>query len=162
MNKLKEVAEKYIGQTEISGNKGFNDKKFEKKLKEVGWDVGLAWCSFFAEACAKEAYPEKVKELDKLFSGSATATYKNFELAGYKVSQTPEVGNLAVWRYGNTWKGHIGIVVETTDTNYKTVEGNTNDGKGRECYIVAKHSHSLFAPLQPAGLNLIGFINPVK
>ena len=39
MNKLKEVAEKYIGQTEISGNKGFNDKKFEKKLKEVGWGV---------------------------------------------------------------------------------------------------------------------------
>ena len=44
MSNVVEIARKYLGQTEISGNKGFNDKLFEKRMKDVGWLPGLA-CS---------------------------------------------------------------------------------------------------------------------
>ena len=33
--KIVETARKYIGQTEVPGNMGFNDKVFQKKMEEV-------------------------------------------------------------------------------------------------------------------------------
>lgn len=159
--KVVEIAKSYIGKTETVNNSGFTDKEFESKMKETGWSKSLSWCAFFTELVWKEAMPEHKDELNKLFSGSATATYKNFDLSdNWKTGATPKPGALAVWRYGNGWQGHIGIVTEVTATTFKSVEGNTNDKGGREGYIVALKNRVIKGKYQPKGLNLIGFVYP--
>ena len=40
MKTVIEVAKSYIGQKEIKGNKGFEDKVFEKRMKAVGFQSG--------------------------------------------------------------------------------------------------------------------------
>jgi len=153
------IARKYLGQRETPNNSGFKDKAFEKKMTEVGWSKSLAWCSYFAELVWKEAFPEKKKEFDKLFSGSATATFKNFELAKWKVGGIPKPGALVVWRYGNGWQGHIGIVSTVRDNGiFTSIEGNTNAAGGREGIEVAEKVRNHLAPYTANGLNIIGFI----
>lgn len=160
MSKVVLIARKYVGQTEKPANSGFNDADFEKKMKAVGWLKGQAWCAYFCELVCREALPEKDAELAKLFSASAVKTYENFKEAG-RVSDTPRPGYLAVWRYGNGWQGHIGVVTEVlTEKLFSTIEGNTNAIGGREGYIVARKSRYLNKPFAPKGLNLIGFITP--
>jgi len=161
---IADIALKYVGETEKPNNSGFNDADFEKRMKETGWVKGASWCAYFCELVWKEAYkssPETVA-LDKLFSGSATANYKNFDLAhGWEVGQTPKIGALSVWRHGNGWQGHIGIVTGIGQNGaYNTIEGNTNDVGGREGYIVAKKTRHLNQPYSATGLNLIGFVYP--
>ncbi len=163
-DKIKEVALKYIGKTEKPNNAGFNDADFEKRMRDVGFITGASWCAFFCELVYKEAYGNKyTNELNTLFSGSATATFKNFNLAksnGWQTGTEPKIGALAVWSHGNSWQGHIGIVVEENSVSFKSVEGNTNDVGGREGYIVAKKSRITKAVYSAKGLNLIGFIYP--
>jgi len=159
------IAKKYIGQTETQNNSGFNDKLFEQRMKDTGWIKGASWCSFFCELVWKEAYVGTpiFNEIEKLFSGSATATFKNFDLAkssGWETGQTPKPGALAVWRLGNGWQGHIGIVIDVHQGKFSTIEGNTNDKGGREGYIVANKMRVLGGKYQPNGLNLIGFVYP--
>ena len=36
------IANKYIGQTETQNNSGFNDKLFEKRMKDTGWIKGAS------------------------------------------------------------------------------------------------------------------------
>lgn len=159
-----EVAIKYIGQTEKPGNMGFNDEEFEAKMKAVGFKRSHAWCAYFAELVFKEAYPEKFKELDKLFSASAVKTYKNFRDAGYPMHNTPEKDCLVIWQMHKNgkpqWQGHAGIVVRVEPNNwiFESVEGNTNDGGGREGYIVAMRSRRHLAKVDN-GLKVLGFIS---
>ena len=163
-NKIAEIAKGYIGKTETPNNSGFTDKKFETKMTEVGWNKSLAWCSFFCElvwneACSDINLRAKIK---KLFSGSATTTYKNFELdKTFKVGQIPTVGAVAIWRHGSGWQGHAAIVTEiVSKTEFKSVEGNTNDKGGREGYIVALKTRKTNNPFSEKSLNIVGFIYP--
>lgn len=157
------VAEKYVGQTEKPGNSGFNDADFERKMEQVGWQKGQAWCSYFAELVCKESYPELFDELNKLFSASAVTTFRNFSNADYHITKFPVVGTVVVWqRFKNgkaDWAGHVGICSEViSPRQFISIEGNTNDKGGREGYIVA-------AKLRPVALNvydglrLLGFID---
>ncbi len=156
--KIAQTAKTYIGQTEKPLNSGFTSDSFEKKMKAVGWQKKQAWCSYFCELVCKEAMPELTQILDKLFSASATETWKNFDIA-QMTSETPKIGSLAVWRFGNGWSGHIGIVSQVIDlNNFVTIEGNTNDGGSREGYIVCEKKRKMNKVFQPKGLNLIGFI----
>jgi hypothetical protein len=156
---LAKVATKYIGKTETPNNSGFSDKEFQKRMEQVGWSIGQSWCAYFTELCAIEAFPSLKDELTKLFSASATATWKNFQI-DKKTSITPKVGSLAVWRYGNGWQGHIGVVSKIVDDKtFESIEGNTNDKGGREGYIVTPRTRKIGSKYSSAGLNLIGFIN---
>lgn len=165
--KIVETARKYIGQTEVPGNMGFNDKVFQNKMEEVGFVKGHAWCAYFAELVWKEAYTALgmmaiVKDLDELFSASATNTYANMKAyPGSVAGKLPVPGSLAVWKYGQGWQGHIGIVTDVTDTTFNSVEGNTNDKGGREGYIVWEHTRQRIFTNNTSGLNLIGFIHPL-
>lgn len=164
--KIVQVAVSFIGQTEISGNKGFKDKDFENRMRDVGWDTGLAWCSFFAEMCWVNAYAqndEVKKRLAQLFSGSATTTYKNFDLNKiFKTStDTPVVGAVAIYRHGNGWQGHAAIVEKILDNATQNIEGNTNAAGGREGIEVARKVRPIKAEYKPNGLNLVGFIHPL-
>jgi surface antigen len=161
-DKIVTIAKSYIGKTEKANNSGFNDAIFEQRMKETGWVKGASWCSYFAELVWSEAYKgtELESEVKSTFNGSATATYKNFDLAKWTVSKVPQIGALAVWRHGSGWQGHIGIVVDVAELSFKTVEGNTNDKGGREGYIVALKNRSIKTFYQANGLNLIGFVYP--
>lgn len=157
-----EVATKYIGQTEKPGNMGFNDSEFESKMKAVGFQPTHAWCAYFTELVFKEAYPEKAKELDKLFSASAVQTFRNFKNALYPVSNVPKKGNLVIWQTQKNGvpqaTGHAGIVGPVKDNwIFESIEGNTNDGGGREGYIVARRTRKHIADVKD-GLKVLGFV----
>jgi hypothetical protein len=173
------TALKYLGQTELKNNSGFKDKQLEKRMSEVGWKMGESWCAYFAELVWKEAYDsyemknDISKELlDKLFSGSSTQTHKNFDQSNFitrnqtnknLLQKVPVPGALAIWRYGNDWTGHTGIVLEPIgNAAFISIEGNTNDDGAREGYEVAKRIRKLNAPFSENGLNLIGFIYPLQ
>lgn len=160
-NRIVEVARQYLNQQEISGNKGWIDKGFEAKMREVGWQPTHSWCCYFTELVAKESFkdnPDTVKALGRLFQASCTATYANFSGSSlFKVGKVPKVGSLIVWRLGQGWKGHIGIVESIKDGVMTTIEGNTNLSGSREGTHVLRKTRKLVWTNGP-GLNLVGFI----
>jgi hypothetical protein len=169
---LAEVANQYIGKTETPNNSGFKDANFEKRMKEVGWLKGQAWCAYFAELCVIEwAKANKrsdiVKVATQIFSGSSTKTFKNADLYAkanpdgiVKVSAKPIPNSVAIYRYGNGWQGHTTICtsVDSIKSTTSNVEGNTNDVGGREGYIVARKTRKTNAPYTAKGLNIVGYI----
>lgn len=163
MNKVVEIATKYIGQTEKPGNMGFNNADFERKMKAVGFQATHAWCAYFAELVFKEAYPEKFAELDKLFSASAVQTFKNFSNAAYPINELPREGNLVIWQMMKAgkaqWQGHAGIVASVQENKwiFESIEGNTNDGGGREGYVVARRTRKTLKEVND-GLKIMGFV----
>lgn len=164
MNKAVEVALKYIGEKELPNNMFDPNDDFGKKMKAVGHQDGNAWCALFAELVFKEAYPEKFKEFDKLFSASAVQTYKNFEAAAYPINNLPHVGNLVIWQLMKDgkpqWQGHAGIVhslKEGSSWEFKSIEGNTNEAGGREGVTVALKDRKTLASVWE-GLKVLGFI----
>ena len=157
-----EVARQYIGQTEKPGNMGFNDATFEKKMQEVGFQKGHAWCSYAVELWFKEAYPERFDELDKLFSGSTIQTFRNFRDAAYPIDHVPVVNHLVIWQMMKEGKpqptGHAGIVSEVKSSwEFKSIEGNTNSHGGREGFEVAEKERKVLATVVN-GLKVLGFI----
>jgi hypothetical protein len=157
-----DIAAKYIGETEKPGNMGFTDEDFELKMKSVGFQKSHAWCAYFAELCFKEAFPEKYTELDALFSAGTVQTFKNFRNSAYLIGNIPHAGDLVIWQTMKDGKpqttGHAGIVSEVvSNTDFWSIEGNTNDGGGREGYIVAKKARRVI-PNVTNGLKILGFI----
>jgi hypothetical protein len=172
---LSEVAKQYIGKTEKPNNSGFNDVTFEKKMRDVGFVTGHAWCAYFAELCVIEwakaiKRPDIVKAATQIFSGSSTATYKNADLYAQansngciRVGKKHTPNSIAIYRYGNGWQGHT-VIVESTKSVpprliARNIEGNTNDVGGREGYIVAVKNRNNLAPFSAKGLNFVGYIN---
>lgn len=169
MSKVTEIALKYVGQKELPNNVFDPNSDFGKKLHAVGQRDGDAWCALFCEMVFKEAYPEKFKELDKLFSASAVQTYKNFthkeKGLGYMNHALPKEGCLVIWQMYKEgvaqWQGHAGIVIsveaQPNHWIFKSVEGNTNDAGGREGVTVAIKERKVLAKVWN-GLKVMGFI----
>lgn len=157
------AAKSIVGQQEQPGNSGFKDPEFEKKMKDTGWKKGEAWCAYTGEEIWKQAFTKDnplYPELDKLFSGSAVKTFENFSKSEhFKTGDAPRPGALAIWRHGKGWQGHLGVVIEVMpDNKFKTVEGNTNSGGGREGIEVAIKTRKTGLPFAAKGLNLLGFV----
>lgn len=164
-NKIANIAAKYLGQSEKPNNSGFHDAVFEMRMRQVGWQKSQAWCAYFAEMVYKEAYEstQYIFEVNKYCSASATTTYKNFDIAkNWQVSQTPQIGALAVWRHGISWQGHIGIVSSVFEDKFTCIEGNTNNSGGREGIEVAEKTRKLDFTVKENALNLIGFVIPLQ
>lgn len=161
--RILEVAASYLGQEEKSGNRGWKDPEFEAKMKAVGWQPTHSWCCYFTELVAKEAFADdevKLKAFDRLFQPSCTATFANFKGSSlFKTGTEPRKGALAVWRLGDGWKGHIGVVDKVMGNWMMTIEGNTNVAGSREGTHVMRKRRSRWIPkTNGSGLNLIGFI----
>lgn len=157
-----EIAEKYVGQKEIKGNMGFVDADFDRKMREVGFQDGHAWCAYAAELVFKEAYPERFDEFDKLFSASAVQTFKNAQRLGYKISPTPIKGALVIWQKIKAgvpqWQGHAGICGNVVDGwIFESYEGNTNPAGSREGERFAKKNRKHLAYVNN-GLRILGFV----
>lgn len=170
-DKIIQIAHDFIGEKEKPNNSGFKNPEFETRMAQVGWSQGEAWCASFAKLVWLEAYknePKRIAEIQKLFSKSATQTYRNFDNSDWKTQTTegkpiltPQEGALVVWRMGNTWTGHIGIVCKVISaTEFETIEGNTDAAGGREGIEVAHRRRFVTRTFDPAGFNLLGFILP--
>lgn len=159
--KIVETAQKYIGQQEKRGNRGWMDPAFEAAMRQVGWQPTHSWCCYFTELVAKEAFgrgSQQWKAFDKLFQPSCMATYANFSGSSlFKVGKVPRPGALMVWRHGQGWKGHIGVVETVKDGVVTTIEGNTNNAGSREGTHVLRKTRRV-AWTNGLGLNLVGFI----
>lgn len=158
--KVIDTARKYLGQKELTGNKFDNNTELGKRLHEAGQKDGEAWCAYLGEAVCTEAYPEKAKDLQKLFSASAVQTFKNFVAADFTVTAVPFPGALVVWRrYQDAkpmWQGHLGIVTEVTPGGFKSVEGNSNAQGSRDSDSVVENTRT--EKYNPDGLTVMGFI----
>jgi hypothetical protein len=156
-----DIAKKYVGQKELAGNVFTNESELGRKLHEAGQKNGEAWCAYLQEAIFCEAFPEKNKELRKLFSASAVQTFKNFKEAGYDCHERPKPGDIVIWqKYAEgkeTWQGHAGLVISVAqDGSFHTIEGNTNSTGGREGDTVAEKIRTNIR--KDNGLNVLGFV----
>lgn len=167
-DKIISIAQGYIGEQEILGNKGFKDQKFQKDMEAVGWSYGDAWCASFAKMVYLKAYQgsDLGRLLANLMNPSALGTYYNIAHEGtFKVSQEPERGAIVIFKEGTDhakFTGHAGIVTSANEHTFLSIEGNTGgtDPNIREGYIVAQKPHQLGLPPNPHGLNIVGFIIP--
>jgi hypothetical protein len=165
-DKIVQVALSYVGQREIGrNNAGFENPEFQKKLAEMGWHKGEAWCAYQGELIWKEAFGHDHPQyalLDKLFSASAVSSWSNFVNSNvFKTGKVPKPGALAIFRHGDSWKGHMTVVVpEITEKRFATVEGNSNNTGGRDGDLSVKSSRPLSFDFKPDGLNLLGFVYP--
>jgi len=163
--KIVEIALSFVGQQEIAGNMGFEDKRFQELMEECGWQEGQAWCAYFCELVWKQALKDEcdITVLDKLFAAGAVLTYNNFKKAGFCVNHKPEPGAIAIWQHWKNnephWTGHAGIVIDVLSSGeFKTVEGNTNSQGGREGIEVAEKIRKVTYDARN-GLVLKGFIH---
>ena len=160
-----EIARPYIGKKEKRGNSGFEDPQMEKDMREVGWQLGYAWCAGFIEMLAWKAYPEHKDKIKGLFVPSAVSTYRNLMGAGYKRTMFPELGAFVFWQKmedGNPlWTGHCGVVSEVINsTEFKSIEGNTSDSGSRNGDGVYENHRKVKLDIKD-GLKVIGFIKIV-
>lgn len=167
-DKIVSVAKSYVGNEEIQPNLGFKDSNFETKMKNVGWYKGAPWCAFLASLIWRESFSQLdtvgFPLVKKYADGSALDTYHNFANSKeFHVSKTPLVGAIVIWKEGNGPAGHAGIVVDIIDSHtIHTVEGNTNTDGSREGYIAAVKTRKIDGPVSSKGLNLVGFIYPIR
>lgn len=152
----------YVGKTEKSGNKGFNDAAFEKEMKSVGWYVGGAWCAFFVKLILTKAYrnnPELLKAVIKYCNGSAMQTFNNIKNSGVlEVGDVPMPGAVVIWKLGHGPSGHAAIVMSVSGNTMYCVEGNTNASGSREGDRVAQKPRTVKRDFQANGLNILGYI----
>jgi hypothetical protein len=157
------AARSIIGKREINGNAGFTDPAFQKRMQEVGWKKGEAWCAYTGEEIWKEAFTKDhalYNDIDKLFSASAIKTYENFSKSDkFKTGDEPKPGALVIWRHGSSWQGHLGVVTDVLyGDQFKSVEGNSNTGGSREGIEVVEKLRQLHQPHSLKGLNIEGFV----
>jgi CHAP domain len=166
-DKIISIAKSYIGEQEILGNKGFKDASFQKDMEAVGWKYGDAWCASFAKMVYLKAYAgtDLGRLLANLMNPSALGTYYNIAHEGTLVTQSsPVPGAIVIFKEGTDpakHEGHAGIVTDRMGNQFKSIEGNTSDRADiRDGYVVAEKLHILYQPLNPTGLNIVGFIIP--
>lgn len=170
-----EFAQHHVGFKEEPGNMGFKDPAFDTKMRQVGFENTWAWCAFFAELCwASPTYDGKWKVFTSIsdnFSANAVKTYHNFKndysgLFRTFVDGIPEPGDIVIWekrRGGEPVKkdiwtvGHAGIIESATETEFVSIEGNSNDAGGREGIEVARKIRT-YTYKKKDGLALKGFI----
>ena len=169
-NKVSEKAYSFVGETEIKGNKGFKNPIFWKLMNSVGFKVNDPWCMYFVELVWSKVYEELgakevVEKYSKIFSASATKTWRNFKKIKHPMGYTPKKGAIAIFQTYKKgvpfWTGHGVIVKDIEGLTIQTVEGNTRknvmdrDG-GSVCEKEYRNYESLFHVIN--GLRLLGFI----
>lgn len=167
-DKILQIARDYLGQDEKPGNSGWYDESFEAKMVARGWSEQEAWCAYFAELVWHEAYAgyrHIQKDIDRIFSGSAVQTFRNFQREiDWSVTQDFHPGCIVAfqrYREGQPhWSGHLAIGVEVVNDVLSSIDGNSNPTGGREGYTVARVKRVVnFKPVEN-GLVMLGFVHP--
>ena len=97
------------------------------------------WCAGFATTIYRQA-AESIGERPPVPFDDSCGSIGRRARSFSRLSQTPEVGGLFLLRdreSGRGW-GHVGIVVGIHGDAFETIEGNTNNGGGREGFEVER------------------------
>jgi len=115
-----------VGEKEIEGpNEGPDIRKY---MAAVNLGDGYPWCA----GMVRWAFDVVNRARPDVRSSAATDYVTGDSVPARKVVRGTEVvsaGALAIWRRGDTWRGHIGIVRSWQQQCGRTVEGNTSPGK---------------------------------
>jgi hypothetical protein len=113
-----------IGFGEIHGNN--LGEHVDNYAQAVGMRAPILWCAAFVYWCYLDACERS--DVVPLVKGSAGARRlcKNVLTAGGTKHEIPYTGDIALWSrgVGNTWKGHVGIVIGGNGGTFSTIEGN--------------------------------------
>lgn len=120
------VALQEVGVTETppGSNEG---ARIVEYMAAVGLSDGYPWCAGAVRWMMDQAGTAR----PKVRSAAATDYVTDASIEARRVLRgTRDVpdGSLAIWRRGDTWKGHIGIVRMWQKQCGRTVEGNTSPG----------------------------------
>ncbi len=121
-----DVALQEVGVTETppGSNEG---PRIADYMAAVGLSDGYPWCAGFARKMLDQAEANR----PDVRSAGATDYVTGASIDATSVLRGAEEvarGALAIWRRGDTWKGHIGIVRGWQQQCGRTVEGNTSPG----------------------------------
>jgi hypothetical protein len=164
--KIVEVAKRYVGKKEISGNKGWTDKEFQKEMKAMGWQYGQPWCMYLVKLIWRKAYQELYPDNAAIIAiinvnitgGSLDTAARVRKWKDFEFSQKPQVGAIAIWqKTSNTGHGAVVIGCPTNSRFIDTVEGNTNTAGGRDgdSSMIKKRDLEM-----KSSLHLLGFVIP--
>lgn len=149
------LARSFIGKTETANN----DAPWLETLMHAGgnpgqWVKGEPYCiaallAIFDMACSAEG-----SKPFPIAASAASQTFYDNAAAVKRTGDTPEVGDIVIFRFGATWQGHAGLVTNVVKDDkgvpvaIDTIEFNTSPNKtpnttpnaerdGQGCY--AKH-----------------------
>lgn len=161
------TANEFLSTKNLNDSSEFNELIFQAKCSVFGWSLQFGASSVFCEICWKIAikgYSHDYNELDRLFSPSPVATHANFSgNPNYKTGNIPEPGAIVVWKRGNSWQGHMAIVVAVSDDKeyFDIIEGRALMGSDNKFLSVSKSvGKKRHMPFRDDKLNVIGFIYP--
>jgi hypothetical protein len=144
---------------EIGNNSG---KMVELIQETIGGHSHESWCMGFVQSCV--AYVERKYAIKSLLHASESCmdvwTYTPRE---QRVKILPAPGAVAIWRHGDTWKGHTGLVKLYVPKIYMNlIEGNTNAGdvNGK----IVREGGGVYPTKRKIGtigdMKLVGFLKP--
>lgn len=119
------LAANQVGVRETGHNRG---PQVEQYLRAAGLGPGHPWCAAFVtwalvrSGVRRDALPDRA---------AAVREWARWAEAQDRVSDTPARGRLFYWLRADGL-GHIGFVRQVMPTGIGTIEGNTDEGGGRE------------------------------
>lgn len=164
--KIAVTAREFLTEKNINDSADFNEPMIKAKQSVFNWDMQFAAASLTCEiiwkiACGKNNGIEW-RQLDKLFSPSPIGTHANFRgCRDYKTGNVPEIGALAFWKRGNSWQGHMGVVVAVSEDKqqFDIVDGRCLSGSDGEFITLSECTGKKVAlPFRSDKLNLMGFV----
>lgn len=121
-----EIAISYVGITETAPNSG---PAIDDFLRHVGHRPGAPWCAAFVShtlSAAGAQAPATRTALASRFIDRTSIDAKHVLRGTYD----PSPGDIVVWRRGDTVFGHVGLLVSSSRSALRTVEGNTGPEGG--------------------------------
>lgn len=128
--------------TANSGNKNY--QKYGRDLYAAGYyngnKNGYAWCDQFVDwcffvACGRDKQKAESIECQTGELGASTTYSKRYYEMQNRFDKTPKIGDQIFFLFsGNTGVDHTGIVINVTDTEITTVEGNSNEAVRKNTY----------------------------
>ena len=132
-----------LAKTQIGIKEETNSKQIQKYLESVGIYTKASWCSAFQYWLQKQIYYQPYYPR----SAVANSIYDKAVKTGKKVPYKAEVGDYIVWKDPGSWTGHVGLVIEVSGDQVKTIEGNTSSISVRTGGMVAEKMRHIYHPI---------------
>jgi len=166
--KVAVIAREYLERKNINDCHDFNEPIFQAKLNSFDWDLVFAapsvGCELIWKMAIKGGGMSEFNRFDRLFSPSSLATHANFRGSkSIKTGNIPEIGAIAFWKKGNSWQGHMAIVVSVSEDGktFDVIECKVMQGSDNKFILLEeKKGKRTDLPFRNDKLNLIAFGYP--
>lgn len=164
--KIVVTAKEFLNDKNINDCAEMNEPITNAKQATFNWNLQFSAASLTCEviwkmSCGRNNGHEW-RQMDKLFSPSPIATHANFRgCKDYRTGNMPEEGALVFWKRGNSWQGHMAVVVEVSEDkqSFKIIEGRVMQGSDNNIINVSMPDAKLVGlPFKVDKLNLMGFV----